>query len=183
MAKNILSFEEYSKKVNIPNVSEEELEFELHSDEDLEEDIEIEEDGDDEDIEIEDLEDYEDVEIEEDEDDEEEDIEIEEDEVKNVSEMLKEVYESACNEAKSYEKDDYQEHTVESYMNEMATLNASMMAEIYEKACKDVKEQEMTLEMYEAACNSMKEAYAKKMNEMVESYAAAAMAVAAAADK
>jgi hypothetical protein len=41
---------------------------------------------------------------------------------------------------------------------------------MYESACKDVKEGDMTTEMYEASCNEMKEAYAKKMDEMMESY-------------
>ena len=90
--------------------------------------------------------------------------------------MLKEVYESACNEAKAYEGDDYQEHTVESYMKEMAALNAGMMAEMYESACEGVKEGEMTVEMYEASCNEMKEAYAKKMDEMMEAWSADAPA-------
>jgi len=105
-----------------------------------------------------------------DDDDDDDDEDEESEEVKPASEMLKEVYESACNEAKAYESDEYQEHTVESYMKEMATLNAGMMAEMYESACEGVKEGEMTVEMYEAACNEMKEAYAKKMDEMMEAY-------------
>jgi len=96
--------------------------------------------------------------------------EAEEEVAKAVSEMLKETYESACNEAMAYESDDYEEHTIESYMKEMASLNASMMMETYESACKEGKEGEMTREMYEAACESMKESYAKKMDEMKESY-------------
>lgn len=127
MAKKILSFEEYSKKVDAPDVSEETKDEEVVTTEG-------------------------------------------EDNSKSVAEMLKEVYEAAYNEAKAYEGDDYQEHTVESYMKEMAALNAGMMAEMYEASCNEVKEEEMTVEMYEAACNSMKEAYAKKMDEMMESY-------------
>lgn len=127
MAKKILSFEEYSKKVDAPDVSEETKDEEVVT------------------------------------------TEVE-DNSKSVAEMLKEVYKAAHNEAKSYEGDDYQEHTVESYMKEMAALNAGMMAEMYEASCNEVKEEEMTVEMYEAACNSMKEAYGKKMDEMMESY-------------
>lgn len=132
MAKKILSFEEYSKKVNAPDVSEETKDEEVVTTEGVTTEGE--------------------------------------DNSKSVAEMLKEVYEAAHNEAKSYEGDDYQEHTVESYMKEMAALNAGMMAEMYEASCNEVKEEEMTVEVYEAACNSMKEAYAKKMDEMMEAY-------------
>ena len=174
MAKKILSFEEYSKKVDAPDVSEETKDEEIVTTEVEDEEIEDEEDeSDDEDDE--DEEDESDDEDEEDEEDESEDEDDEDDEdddetPRSVAEMLKEVYEAAHNEAKSYEGDDYQEHTVESYMKEMAALNAGMMAEMYEASCNEVKEEEMTVEMYEATCNSMKEAYAKKMDEMMEAY-------------
>ena len=151
MAKKILSFEEYSKKVDAPDVSEETKDDEVVTTE----------------VENEEIEDDEVVttEVEDDDDDDDDD-----ENPRSVAEMLKEVYEAAHNEAKAYEGDDYQEHTVESYMKEMAALNAGMMAELYEASCNEVKEEEMTVEVYEAACNSMKEAYAKKLDEMMEAY-------------
>lgn len=93
-------------------------------------------------------------------------------ETKLVSEMLKEVYESACKEAEAYETDEYGEHTVESYLKEMASLHAGMMSEMYEKAYSSVKEAEMTLEVYEAMCEGMKESYVKKIDEVKEAYSA-----------
>jgi len=84
---------------------------------------------------------------------------------KDTSEMLKEVYESACAEAIAYEGDDNEEHTIEEYLKEMAAINAGMMAEMYEKAYKEAKEEKMTKEVFESMCNEMKESYAKKLNE------------------
>jgi hypothetical protein len=85
-------------------------------------------------------------------------------EVKTVAEMLKEVYESSCkNEAKAYEEDAHDEHTVESYMKENAALIAALAA----NTLKEMKE-EYAVEAFEAACNEMIEAYTKKMNEMKE---------------
>jgi hypothetical protein len=208
MAKKILSFEEYSKKVDAPDVSEETKDDEvISSEEDVEVELtelpklaqdyieqnhagveitSIEKEEDDGqvkfDVEFENgielyfdeegnlIDDEDEDESDEDEDESDEDEDEDEKTPRSVAEMLKEVYEAAHNEAKAYEGDDYQEHTVESYMKEMAALNAGMMAEMYEASCNEVKEEEMTVEMYEAACNSMKEAYAKKMDEMMESY-------------
>jgi hypothetical protein len=84
---------------------------------------------------------------------------------KDMSEMLKEVYESACAEAIAYEADDNEEHTVEEYFKEMAAMNASMMAEMYEKAYAEAKEEDMTKEVFESMCKEMKESYAKKLDE------------------
>lgn len=84
--------------------------------------------------------------------------------VKTVAEMLTEVYEGACkNEAKAYEGDAHDEHTVETYMKENAALVGALAA----KALKEMKE-EYTTEAYEAACNEMIEAYSKKVNELKE---------------
>jgi len=47
---------------------------------------------------------------------------------------------------------------------------------MYEAACKEAKEGEMTVEVYEGACNSMKEAYAKKLDEMMEAWSGEAPA-------
>jgi hypothetical protein len=84
---------------------------------------------------------------------------------KDMSEMLKEVYESACSEAIAYEGDDNEEHTIEEYLKEMAALNAGMMAEMYEKAYAEAKEEDMTKEVFESMCKEMKESYAKKLDE------------------
>jgi hypothetical protein len=82
-----------------------------------------------------------------------------------IAEMLKEVYESACKEAIAYESDNNKEHTLESYLKEMATINAGMMAEMYEKAYGEAKEEDMTKEVFESMCKGMKESYAKKLEE------------------
>ena len=83
---------------------------------------------------------------------------------KTVAEMLTEIYESSCkNEAKAYEGDAHDEHTVETYMKE----NAALVGVLAAKALKEMKE-EYTTEAYEAACNEMIEAYSKKVNELKE---------------
>lgn len=83
---------------------------------------------------------------------------------KSLAEALTEMYESACvKEAKAYEEDAHDEHTVESYMKENAALVASLMA----KTLKEMKD-DYAVEAYEAACNEMAEAYSKKMDEMKE---------------
>jgi hypothetical protein len=85
-------------------------------------------------------------------------------ESKLVSEMLQDVYESCKNEAKAYEEDAHDDHTIESYMVENAALIATLAA----KSLNEMKE-EYSKEAYEAACNSMVESYTKKMDEMKES--------------
>lgn len=91
---------------------------------------------------------------------------------KTVSEMLKECYEKVVTEACTYESDDYPEHTVESYLKENAALCAGLAAEALELSHEQVRETELTQEMYEAACDSIKEAFAKRMDECKESWAA-----------
>ena len=86
---------------------------------------------------------------------------------KLVSEMLQEVYEACKNEAKVYEEDAHDDHTVESYMAENAALIAALAA----KSLTEMKE-EYSTEAYEAACNGMIESYTKKMNEMKETESA-----------
>ena len=88
----------------------------------------------------------------------------ESEESKLFSDVLTELYEGSCkNEAKAYEEDAHDEHTIESYMKENAALVAALAA----KALKEMKEG-CTIEAYEAACNEMIESYSKKMNEMKE---------------
>lgn len=93
-----------------------------------------------------------------------EETESEEAKTKIVSEMLQDVFESCKNEAKVYEDDAHDEHTIESYMKE----NASLLAAFSAKTLKEMKE-EYAVEAYEAACNEMVDAFSKKMNEMKES--------------
>ena len=93
-----------------------------------------------------------------------EEVTEEEEEAMLVSDMLKEVYESCKNEAKAWEDDAHDEHTVETYMKENAALVGGMAAQ----SLKEMKE-DYSVEAYEAACNEMIEAYSKKVNEMKES--------------
>ena len=98
-----------------------------------------------------------------------EESEVEVAETKSVAEMLTELYEGSCkNEAKAYEEDAHDEHTIESYMKENAALCAALAA----KSLKEMKE-DYAVEAYEAACNEMIESYTKKMNEMKEMDSAA----------
>lgn len=107
------------------------------------------------------------VEESEEESEEEESEEATEKKTKLVSEMLQEVYEACKNEAKVYEEDAHDDHTVESYMIENAALIAALAA----KSLTEMKE-EYSTEAFEAACNGMIESYTKKMNEMKETESA-----------
>ena len=89
-----------------------------------------------------------------------------------VEEMLIEGYAKVKEAACAYEKDEYQDHTLEMYMKENAALVATLAAKAMEEGYGEVKETELTQEMYEAHCNEMKEAYAKKMDELKEMYGA-----------
>ena len=93
-----------------------------------------------------------------------EEVAEEEEEVRLVSDMLKEVYESCKNEAKAWEDDAHDEHTVETYMKENDALVGALAAQ----SLKEMKE-DYSVEAYEAACNEMIESYSKKVNEMKES--------------
>jgi hypothetical protein len=117
--------------------------------------------------EVQPVEESEEEESEEEESEEEESEEATEKKTKLVSEMLQEVYEACKNEAKVYEEDAHDDHTVESYMAENAALIAALAA----KSLTEMKE-EYSTEAYEAACNRMIESYTKKMNEMKETESA-----------
>lgn len=80
---------------------------------------------------------------------------------KAVSEILSDCYEKVTKEAKTWESDAHDEHTVESYMME----NASLVAGLAAKSLKDCKE-EFGLEAYEAALNMISEAFDKKIQEI-----------------
>lgn len=89
-----------------------------------------------------------------------------------VEEMLSEGYKKVKEAACAYEKDEYQDHTLEMYMKENAALIATLAATAMEEGFGEVKDTELTQEMYEAMCNEMKEAYAKKIDELKEMYGA-----------
>ena len=86
--------------------------------------------------------------------------------------MMTEGYGKVKEAAVAYEKDEYQDHTVEMYMKENAALVATLATKAMEEAIMELEEGEMTVEMYEAHCNEMKEAYAKKIEELKEVYGA-----------
>ena len=82
----------------------------------------------------------------------------------HVSEMLETCYSKVKEEAKVWESDAHDDHTIETYMIENAALVASLSA----NTLKEMKE-ESASEAYEACLNQMVEAYTKKINEMKES--------------
>jgi len=82
---------------------------------------------------------------------------------KPVSEMLEACYEAALNEAKTWAEDAHDDHTVETYMAE----NASLVAGLAVSALSEMKG-DMETEAYEACLNKMSESYAKKINEYKE---------------
>lgn len=86
------------------------------------------------------------------------------DEMTPVSEMLETCYAKVKEEAKVWESDAHDDHTIETYMIENAALVASLSA----NTLKEMKE-ESASEAYEACLNQMVEAYTKKINEMKES--------------
>ena len=124
---------------------------------DLEDDEEETEESDDEETEESDDEETEES------DDEEESEEAEAQ--KTVEEMIKEVYERVKSEAKVWEDDMHDTHTIESYLKENAALVAMMGAKTLKESRKDI-----TQEQYEAACSGLKESYCKKIDEMMEAW-------------
>lgn len=84
-----------------------------------------------------------------------------------VADMMKEMFEACKGEAKAWEEDMHDEHTIESYMKE----NAALAAALATQALKEMRE-DMTLEMYESACEGLKESYSKKIDEMKEAWSA-----------
>jgi hypothetical protein len=84
-------------------------------------------------------------------------------ETKPVADLLKDCYEAVIKEAKTWEEDAHDEHTIETYMAENASLVAGMAA----NCVKEMKE-DMASEAYEACLNKMSEAFTKKINESKE---------------
>ena len=80
-----------------------------------------------------------------------------------VSEMLEKCYECAMEEAKAWDEDAHDDHTVESYMAENAALVAKMAVNTLTELQGDMK-----TEAFEACLNKMSEAYSKKINECKE---------------
>ena len=93
-------------------------------------------------------------------------------ETMTVEQMFSEGYGKVKEAACAYEKDEYQDHTLEMYMKENAALVAALAAGAMEEGYGEVRETELTQEMYEAMLNEMKEAYTKKIDELKETYGA-----------
>ena len=165
MTKKILSFEEYATSKNFTSaeevtetdddkvlgISDEDSESEEH--EKIEGEEEEKEDDD-----------------EDDDDDDKENAEEAEDKVEQVSELMKKCYEYAVTEVCEYHKDDYPDHTVESYLKENAALVAMLATKALEEAHAILDPEELTVEMYEAILNNMKESYNKKIDELKEAW-------------
>ena len=160
MDKKILSFEEYAANKKFSS-AEEVAETE-------EETVEVEETEDEESDEHEKLESPEE-EAKEEEEEKDGGEEAEDDQkVKPVADQLKECYNGAIKEACDYDKDEYPDHTLESYLKENAALIAVMSANTLEQAHAELKDEALTKEIYEACLNDMKESYNKKMDELKE---------------
>jgi hypothetical protein len=80
-----------------------------------------------------------------------------------VSEMLEKCYEQVMEEAKEWDEDAHDDHTVETYMAE----NAALVARMGVNALTELKG-DMETEAFEACLNKMAEAYTKKINETKE---------------
>ena len=180
MNAKIMSFEEYAASKGLANTEEitescdacgqepcvcedEEKEDELKPTEVAEEPAEKEDDEDDAEDDAEDDDD-------DDDDDDKENAEEAEDKVEPVSELMKKCYESAVTEVCEYHKDDYPDHTVESYLKENAALVAMLATKALEEAHAILDPEELTVEMYEAILNNMKESYNKKIDELKEAW-------------
>jgi len=164
MNKKILSFEEYAANKNLDSAEEitescdacGEEPCVCESEEVEEEPAEEVEESDD------DEESVDDGESDDDDDDEEM--------IESCSEQLKKCYEYVVKEACDYDKDDYPDHTLEGYLKENATLVATLAGEALENAHAQLKDEELTVEMYEACLNNMKESYNKKIDELKEAW-------------
>lgn len=80
-----------------------------------------------------------------------------------VYSMLEKCYEEVINEAKVWESDAHDDHTIETYMAE----NAALVASLAVNALTEMKDN-MQTEAFEACLNKMTEAYTKKINECKE---------------
>jgi hypothetical protein len=190
MTKKILSFEEYAASKNFTSnddIAEENEELcetcekdpciceSSEDDEDETEDDDKESDDDESDDDDEDESDDDDDDESDDDDDEEsEDTkEVEDNQpVKPVAEQLKQCYEAAIKEACDYDKDEYPDHTLESYLKENCSMIASMGSNTLEQAFAELKDEPLEKETYEAILNDMKESYIKKIEELKEAWSA-----------
>ena len=195
MAKTILSFEEYSANLKgvdkasegnafgaarAKAIADGEDEFEVDGETFKVKDVNAEDEKNAEEF-VEETEDVEDEESDEDESDDDESDESDEDDeeddkleevLETCSDHLSKSYEMAIKEAVDYEGDDYPDHTLESYMKENAALVATLAATAMEEGYSEVKDEDLTQEMYEAMLNEMKESYIKKIEEMKEVWGA-----------
>jgi preprotein translocase subunit SecD len=194
MAKSILSFEEYSSNIKKSKstaegnafgaarakaIADGEEEFEVDGEkvpvkgvdkEDKENAEEFVEETEDVEDESDDDDDEDDSDDDDSDDDDDEETEKVEEILETCSDHLSKSYEMAIKEAIEYDGDDYPDHTLESYMKENASLVASLSAQSCEDCYSEIKDEDLTKEMYEAILNEMKESYVKKIEEMKESW-------------
>jgi len=80
-------------------------------------------------------------------------------------------YKSVVMEACEYTGDDYEDHTLSTYMKENAALVATLAAQALEEAYTALNEdQEMSNETYEAMMSEMSEAYVNKIDQCREAF-------------
>jgi hypothetical protein len=77
--------------------------------------------------------------------------------------MLEKCYEEVIDEAKVWESDAHDDHTIETYMAE----NSALVAKMAVNSLTEMKG-DMQTEAFEACLNKMSEAYTKKINECKE---------------
>lgn len=166
MSKKILSFEEYAASKNLESAEEITESCDACGEEPcICESEEVEEEP------AEEVEDSEEEIEDSDDDDESDDDDVAEEMIESCSEQLKKCYEYVVKEACDYDKDDYPDHTLEGYLKENAALVATLAGEALENAHAQLKDEELTVEMYEACLNNMKESYNKKVDELKEAWA------------
>ena len=175
MAKQILSFEEYSKNLKGSDVGEHDNpegypapEGETDDVENFNnQEVEEEEDREEEVADADDVEETEEVE----EDEEEQGTEEPEEAALKVAEQMVKTYKSVVMEACEYTGDDYEDHTLSTYMKENAALVATLAAQALEEAYTALNEdQEMANETYEAMMSEMSEAYVNKIDQCREAF-------------
>jgi len=169
---------ECEETTELPAEEEEEEKEDDDSDEDDSDEDDSDDDDDDDESEEDDSDDDDDDDSEEDDSDDDEVEEAPEAEAApaeapaTVEEMLTEAHHKVKEAACAYEKDEYQDHTLEMYMKENAALIATLAATAMEEGYSEVRETELTQEMCEAMLNEIKDAYAKKIDELKETYGA-----------
>lgn len=171
MAKQILSFEDYSKNLKGSDVGEHENPEGYPAPEGETDDVEDFNDEEVEEDEEKEVADADDVEETEEAEEEDEQGTEESEEALKVAEQMVKTYKSVVMEACEFSGDDYEDHTLETYMKENAALAATLAAQALEEAYEKINEDiEMANETYEAMMNEMKEAYCNKIDQCREAF-------------